>query len=180
MPSPESPAKRITTASGAARSKAFGFTSAIVMTVFLRRVAAVFRFAISRRACALRPGLRNRRRFPRVRGIRAARPDRHSPAPVPCIWLLRRTSRTIPSCEELPRLAECLGQAIDFLARVVERKRRATRGRNAEPPEQRHRTMGAGAHRDTGTIDDGGEIVRMRTLEIERDQRTLVLRGADD
>ena len=40
--------------------------------------------------------------------------------------------------------------------------------------------MGAGPHRDPGAIDDGGKIVRMGTLHLERDDRPLILGGADD
>ena len=40
--------------------------------------------------------------------------------------------------------------------------------------------MGAGANRDARTVDDGGNIVRMRALDFKRDDRALVLAGADD
>mgnify|MGYP003694591603 CR=1 FL=1 len=33
--------------------------------------------------------------------------------------------------------------------------------------EQRHHAMGAGAHRDAGAVDDGGDVVRMRALDLE-------------
>src|SRR5262249_31612565 len=39
---------------------------------------------------------------------------------------------------------------------------------------------GAGPHRDAGTVDDGGDIVRMRALHLERDDRTLVGGVAED
>src|SRR5882757_6305297 len=40
--------------------------------------------------------------------------------------------------------------------------------------------MRAGTHRDAGAVDDGRDIVRVRVLELERNDRTLLLGGADD
>src|SRR5580658_4788108 len=40
--------------------------------------------------------------------------------------------------------------------------------------------MGAGAHRDAGAVDDGRDIVRMRALHLEGNDRALVARLADD
>ena len=40
--------------------------------------------------------------------------------------------------------------------------------------------MGAGAHRDARAVDDGRDIVRMRALHLERDDRPLVLGGAEN
>src|SRR5262245_26723369 len=40
--------------------------------------------------------------------------------------------------------------------------------------------MGAGTHRDAGAVDDGGDVVRMRALHLERDDGALVGRVAED
>src|SRR5258708_23851318 len=40
--------------------------------------------------------------------------------------------------------------------------------------------MGAGVYRAAGTVDDGRAVVRMRPLHLERNDRTLVLRRAEN
>src|SRR3954462_10655720 len=40
--------------------------------------------------------------------------------------------------------------------------------------------MGAGAHRDSGPIYDGRDVVRMGVLHLERDDGAFFLRSADD
>ena len=77
-------------------------------------------------------------------------------------------------------LHERLRKAIDLLARIVHGKRGAAGRGDAEARQQRHDAMGAGAHRDAGAVDDRRHVVRMRALHLERDDRTLVLGGAED
>src|SRR2546428_6487155 len=40
--------------------------------------------------------------------------------------------------------------------------------------------MGSGPHRHTGSVDDGGHVVRMRALHLERDDRALLPRGTEN
>ena len=40
--------------------------------------------------------------------------------------------------------------------------------------------MGAGAHRDARTVDDGCDVVRMGALDLEGHDRALVLAGPED
>ncbi len=73
-----------------------------------------------------------------------------------------------------------LRKAVDLVARIVHGERGAAGRGDAEARQQRHDAMGAGAHRDARAVDDGRHVVRMRALHLERDDRPLVLGGADD
>src|SRR4029077_5696279 len=73
-----------------------------------------------------------------------------------------------------------LRKAIDLLARVVHGKRGAAGCGHAIPGEERHDAMRTGAHGYSGAVDDCRHVVRMRALKFERDDRPLVLRGAED
>src|SRR4029078_6746441 len=85
-----------------------------------------------------------------------------------------------PSSEYLLRLGERTRQAVDLVPGVIEPERGPACRRHALAREQRHHAMGAGANRDAGAVDDGGDIVRMRALHLERHDRPLVLGLAED
>src|SRR4029078_8110162 len=84
------------------------------------------------------------------------------------------------SCEYFLRLGQSARQAFDLVFGTIEPKRRPACRRDAEAIEQRHHAMGAGAHGDARTVDDGRDIMRMRALHLERHDRPLVLGIADD
>src|SRR3546814_9750434 len=67
-----------------------------------------------------------------------------------------------------------------LLVRVVERQRRAAGGADAEPLQQRMRAVLAGADRHALDVEQGGQVVRVRALDQERDHRGLAGRGAVD
>lgn len=71
-----------------------------------------------------------------------------------------------PSGEQLPRLDNRTHEYIDLLTCIVKSEGRTARCQHPEALVQRHRTMGTGPHRYTGTLDDGGNIMRMRTSRI--------------
>src|SRR6516225_982940 len=82
--------------------------------------------------------------------------------------------------EQILRLEQSLRKAIDLFARVVHGKRGAAGRGHAIPGEERHDTMRTGSHRDAGAVDDRSDVVRMSTLKFERDDRPLVLCGAEN
>src|SRR6516162_5617754 len=84
------------------------------------------------------------------------------------------------SCEETLRLDQGLRKPVHLGARVVKAERGPAGGGHPETSQQRHHAMGAGAHRDTGAVDDGRDIVGMGALELEGNNRALVLGGAED
>src|SRR5579864_3589320 len=93
--------------------------------------------------------------------------------PAPCPKTARARSRYRPwwfrhSCEKFLRLGERGGQNVHLVLGIIHRKRRPARGGKAVAGEQRHHTMGAGAHRYALAVDDGRDIVRMRTFKLER------------
>ena len=76
--------------------------------------------------------------------------------------------------KERLRFDERFGEAIDFAARIIKSEGcAATRGL-AELREERHGAMRPGAHGDAGAIDHRGDVMRMRVVEIESDDRPLV------
>src|SRR3954467_13011970 len=85
-----------------------------------------------------------------------------------------------PSSEYLLRLGERTRQAVDLVPGVIEPERRPACRRHAVAREQRHYAMGAGTNRNAGAVDDGGDVVRMRALHLERHDWTLVLRRAEN
>src|SRR5262249_52443492 len=113
----------------------------------------------------------------------------------PRAWWLRRRARAerrpmglLPrgtcsvrrSCEETLRLDQGLRKHLHLGARVVKAERGPAGGAHAETGEQRPPAMGPGAHRDARAVDDGRDIVGMGALELEGDDGTLVLGGAED
>ena len=62
-------------------------------------------------------------------------------------------------------------EAVDLVLGVVEPERGPAGRGDAIARQQRHHAMGAGAHRDAGAVDDGRDVVRMRALHLERDDR---------
>src|ERR1051326_562158 len=70
------------------------------------------------------------------------------------------------SCENLLRLDQRAGEAVDLVPGVVERERRPAGRGHAEAIEQRHHAMRAGTHRDAGAVDDSRNIVGMRALHL--------------
>src|SRR4051794_36603007 len=84
-----------------------------------------------------------------------------------------------PSCEQLMRFYKRFGQSVDLRPGVVERKRRPAGRSHAEALEQRHRAMRAGADRDAGAVDQRRDVVRMRPLHGEGEDRSLARRGPD-
>src|SRR5204863_4515605 len=81
------------------------------------------------------------------------------------------------SCEEILRFNQCLRKDIHLLARVVERERSSAACGHSKPGEQRHHAVGAGANRNTGTVDDGGDVVGMRPFDFEGDDWPFLLRS---
>src|SRR5258708_7117231 len=79
------------------------------------------------------------------------------------------------SSEYLLRLGERTREAVDLIPGIVEPERRPTCRRHAIAREQRHHTMRTGTHRHAGAVDDGRDVVRMRALHLERNDRALVL-----
>src|SRR5215472_7652353 len=84
------------------------------------------------------------------------------------------------SCEETLRLDQGLRKHVHLGARIVKAERGPAGGSHAETGQQRHHAMGPGAHRDARAIDDGRDIVGMGALELEGNDGTLVLGGAED
>ena len=77
---------------------------------------------------------------------------------------------------------EGLDQAIDLLARVVDREARPSGRRDPEPLHENLGAMVAGAHGDRVAIEDLGDVVSVHAREVERDDsRPLVAgRGPED
>ena len=69
---------------------------------------------------------------------------------------------------------------VDLFEGVVHRERGAGGRRNAQPIHDRLRAVMTGADRHAFTVDDRADIVRMDTVDDERDDGDLVARGADE
>jgi MFS family permease len=72
--------------------------------------------------------------------------------------------------------AEAFDQPVDVLARVVHGERRTRRRRYAELAHQRLRAVMPGADADAAAAEDLPDVVRMRPVQRERDQRATVRR----
>ena len=75
-----------------------------------------------------------------------------------------------------PGDAERRSQAIDIIAVVIERERRAGRTRNAKVLHDRHRTVMTGAIGDALVIQMPAEVVRVNVIQQERLHARLVAR----
>src|SRR5271154_4286607 len=71
-------------------------------------------------------------------------------------------------------------ELVHFTSRVVEREGGARGGGDVETLHQHLRAMMSGAHRHAFTVQYGGEVVRMHAFGLERQDRTLARRAADD
>src|SRR5690606_10738075 len=71
-------------------------------------------------------------------------------------------------------------EGVDLLVRVVERHRRATGRGHAVELQQRVRAVLARAHRHALQVEQGGQVVRVRAVDQERDHRRLLRGAAED
>src|SRR5262245_33971653 len=85
-----------------------------------------------------------------------------------------------PSREERMGLHQRVRKRVHLGARVVEPERGTAGGGDAVAGEQRLRAVRAGAHRNALAVDDGGDVVGMRSGHLEGDDGTLPRRGAED
>src|SRR3954468_5115613 len=84
------------------------------------------------------------------------------------------------SCENLLRLHERLGEAVDLILGIVKPERRPACRRHAVARQQRHHAMGTGPHRHAGAVDDGRDVMRMRALHLKRNDGPLVFRRPEN
>jgi MFS family permease len=88
--------------------------------------------------------------------------------------LRRRRGAASVELHDLPDAIEPDDQSLHVRDRVVDRERRPRRRRYAELAHQRLRTVMSGAHADALAPEDLPDVVRMRALQRERNQRSAV------
>src|SRR5579863_8697364 len=91
----------------------------------------------------------------------------------------RASSIRISLLEQLSSADQRFRQRLDFLERIVERKRRPASGGHSELLQQRHRAMRACPDRDSRSVDQGRDVMGMRPFHRKRDNRAFAFRRAD-
>src|SRR6185312_1395049 len=106
-----------------------------------------------------------------------SRPRLHFRAAFPrrMYWLVFRQS-----CEEFPGLDERGSEHVHLVRGVVHAERGAACRGQSITRQQRHHAMRACTNRNPRAVDNRGDIVRMRTFHLERDNRSFVRRIPDD
>src|SRR6266568_7411134 len=83
-----------------------------------------------------------------------------------------------PGSERAAKVANRLGEALDLRGRIVDRKARPERARDAEALHERLGAVVARAHGDAPLVQQRGAVVRVEPLHVERHDRALDLRVA--
>src|SRR5271166_460520 len=84
------------------------------------------------------------------------------------------------SSEKTLRFLKSFRERLHLGARVVEAERGPAGRCQPEPRKKRLGAMGSGADGDAQTVEDGGDIVRVRAFHRKRDDRALLRRMPDE